>query len=251
MNSKDHSHPGLRVLLGNKEVKLDLTGLSDLENRLGVKFLRTELLHLALVHSSFVHENPEASPTSNERLEFLGDAVLGAVTSIELYERFPDWSEGDLTNARASLVRGEALASIGKKLDLGTYLYVGRGEGMNGGRERPANLAAVFESIVGAMFLDQGYFVVRDFIIRVMSECISNLSSIGVPINPKSLLQEMLQNRGISAPKYEIVESVGEAHSPEFTVEAIVDGRRVGKGTGSRKIQAENAAAAEAIKLLS
>ena len=124
MSSKGHSRPGLRAQLGNREVKVDLQGLSDLENSLGVKFIRTELLHLALVHSSFVNENPEASPTSNERLEFLGDAVLGAVVSIELYERFPDWSEGDLTNGRASLVRGEALASLGNKLGLGAYLYV-------------------------------------------------------------------------------------------------------------------------------
>lgn len=229
---------------------MHLRELGPLEDALGVVFRQKDLLNLALAHSSFIHENPDVLPLSNERLEFLGDAVLGTATAGELYERYPDWPEGELTLARSALVRGETLAVAAEGLGLGEQLYMGRGEEAGGGRKRAANLAAAFEAVVGALFLDQGYEVARDFVLRVLSDELSDLALSGVPGNAKSVLQEALQARGQPAPSYEIVEVAGQEHARQFTAEVTVDGEVAGRGTGARKAQAESAAAAEALKAL-
>ena len=229
---------------------MQLQQLESIEAALGVSFCDKDLLHLALAHSSFLNENPGVFPLSNERLEFLGDAVLGAVVAHELYRRHPDWSEGSLTQARSALVRGETLAAVADGMGLGRHLYMGRGEEADGGRNRPANLAAAFEALVGAVFLDQGYETAGDFILRVFSRELSSGDQRAVPRDPKSLLQEAVQGKGLPAPSYTIVEVTGEEHARQFTAEVAVDGRVTGRGTGARKAQAEQAAAADALKAM-
>ena len=217
---------------------------------MGVSFRDSDLLHLALAHSSYLNEHPGAVPESNERLEFLGDALIGAIVADELYRRYPLWPEGGLTQARSALVRGDALARVAEGLDLGRRLYMGKGEDAAGGRERPSNLAAALESVVGALFLDQGYDATRDLVLRLFSRELSALGERTVPQNPKSTLQETVQARGMAPPSYRIVEAEGSDHSPWFTAEVSVDGKVVGRGTGARKSQAEQAAAAEALEAM-
>ena len=197
-----------------------------------------------------MNENPEAFPESNERLEFLGDALVGMVVAHELYQRYPDSPEGDLTVLRSALVKGETLAQIADSLQLGQYLLMGKGEEASGGRKRPSNLAATFEALVGAVFLDLGYDKTRDFVLRVLADM---LSSVGkrIPLkNSKSLLQELVQGMGKTIPSYRIVDVTGEDHARTFTVEVVVSGEVMGRGTGSRKSTAEREAASEALRAM-
>ena len=221
---------------------------ADLEVRLGVTFKNAELLQKALVHSSYVNENPEAAPESNERLEFLGDAVLGLAIADELFAAYPDQDEGKLTEMRAHLVRRDTLAKAAERLLLGEELLLGRGEDEGGGRSRPTNLSHVYEALVGAIFLDQGLAPARDFVLRSLEEEIESVKDAGSPLDAKSRLQELCQERFQSTPIYELVESEGPDHARLFTVEAIVDGQTRGKGTGSSKQQAEKRAAREALR---
>ena len=224
--------------------------LASLEESLGVSFQDLDLLRLALVHSSYLNENPDEFSDSNERLEFLGDALIGLVIAHQLYQSFPDYAEGELTALRSALVRGETLAGTANSLDLGRYLLMGRGEEANGGRDRPSNLASSFEALVGALYLDQGYEPVQTFVLRVMSQELSDIGRQKLPKSSKSLLQEIVQGRGAASPAYRIVEVVGKRQAPRFTVEVTVSGRVMGRGTGQRKSQAEEKAAQEALKAL-
>ncbi len=223
---------------------------ADLEVRLGVTFKNAELLQKALVHSSYVNENPEAAPESNERLEFLGDAVLGLAVADELFAAYPDQDEGKLTEMRAHLVRRDTLAKAAERLLLGEELLLGRGEDEGGGRSRPTNLSHVYEALVGAIFLDQGLAPARDFVLRSLEDEIESVKDGGSPLDAKSRLQELCQERFQSTPIYELVESEGPDHARLFTVEAIVDGQTRGKGTGPSKQQAEKRAAREALREL-
>lgn len=227
-----------------------MSSLHLLEERLAIRFRERSLLEQALVHRSYLNENPDFHLGSNERLEFLGDALLGLVTSHELYMLCPDLSEGELTALRSALIRGRTLARLGDSLQLGSYLLLGQGEDASGGRQRQTNLANVFEAILGALFLDQGYQVAREFILRIMAPEIELLLKREIPKDPKSRLQETLQARNLSAPSYRIVDISGPDHSRLFTVEVIVDSRVLGRGVGKRKIDAEGEAAKEALKLL-
>ena len=223
--------------------------MASLEEALGSTFRDRDLLGLALVHSSYLNENPEEFSESNERLEFLGDALIGLVIAHRLYQSFPDHTEGELTALRSALVRGETLARTAESLNLGQYLLMGRGEEVSGGRDRPSNLAAAFEAVVGALLLDQDYEAASALVLRALSQ---ELSAIGrqLPNNPKSLLQELVQSRGSGPPSYRIVEVTGEHHARLFTAEVVVSGGVLGRGTGQRKSQAEQEAARQALKEL-
>ena len=229
---------------------MHLPQLDSLERFLDVSFNQKGLLGLALVHSSYLHENPGTFSESNERLEFLGDAVLGMVVAEELFARNPHWPEGRLTQARAALVQGESLAGIARGLYLGRYLYMGKGEEAGGGRERPTNLAGAFEALVGALFLDQGYGSAQQFVLRVLAQELSRVGSTSAVKNPKSTLQEAVQAKGLPTPTYRIVHVSGQDHARQFTVEVTVDGKVVGRGVGSRKSQAEQEAAAESLRAM-
>ena len=221
--------------------------IESLERALGVTFRDRRLLQLALVHSSFANENPDAPTHSNERLEFLGDAVIGSVVAGELYQMHPGWSEGQLTQARTAIVRGDTLAALARRLSLGDYLCFGKGEEESGGRRRDSNLAGALEAVAGALFLDQGYDAVRMFVVTQLAGELASSGSHGLAKSAKSKLQEAVQSQGLAPPVYEIVHASGKDHAREFTAEVLVDGKSVGRGTGTRKSHAEQAAAAEAL----
>ena len=223
---------------------------TDLEKRLGVTFKSPQLLQNALVHSSYVNENPDAASESNERLEFLGDAVLGLVVADELYAAYPDDDEGHLTELRAHLVRRDTLAQAASRMRLGEELLLGHGEDDGGGRSRPTNLSHVYEAVVGAVFLDQGLEPARRFVLDSLEDELAEVRTQGSPLDPKSRLQELCQARFQSTPLYQLVETEGPDHSRSFTIEAIVNGQQLGTGSGPSKQQAEKRAALEALRKL-
>ena len=224
--------------------------IESLERALGVTFRDKRLLQTALVHSSFVNENPGAPIHSNERLEFLGDAVIGSVVARELYEMHPGWSEGQLTQARTAIVRGDTLAALARRLRLGDYLLFGKGEEESGGPRRDSNLAGALEAVAGAIFLDQGYDAVRMFVVTHLPGELASSGSRGLDKSAKSNLQEAVQSQGLAPPVYEIVHVSGKDHARQFTAEVLVDGKPIARGTGARKSHAEQAAAAEALNAM-
>ena len=225
--------------------------LAEIATALDLQFNDISLLEQALVHGSFVAEFPGVFDESNQRLEFLGDAVLGLIVAGELLTRFPDWPEGRMTQVRASLVDGQSLSEIGARLGLGNWLVMGRGEIDRGGGERRSNLADAFEALMGALFLDQGYDAAREFAIRVMG---IELDAAGeaetAPRHPKSLLHEAAMERGYGPPVYETIDMDGPSHDPTFTVQAIVNGVAMGTGQGRSKKSAGAEAAVEALGTL-
>ena len=228
----------------------ETTRLRSLESVLGVPFGDRDLLAAALVHSSYYNENRDSVEQSNERLEYLGDALLGAVVAEELFRRYPDWSEGELTSARVALVRGETLASVGSELDLGGYLLLGRGEEGSGGRKRPSNIAAALEAVIGAAFLDRGYAASKELVLRLLAEPLSKVARGAQPASLKATLQELVQGSGLGPPTYAVVTTEGLDHARTFTVEVSVDGRVMGRGVGRRKSQAEEEAAGAALETM-
>ena len=222
----------------------------SLEERLDIFFNDKNLLTQALVHSSFLNENPGVFTESNERLEFLGDAIIGSAIAAELFSTYDSWPEGMLTSGRASLVQGDTLARVAGRLGQGEYLQMGIGEAAAGGRNRSSNLAATFEAVVGAHFLDCGYDAAADLVLRLLKPELSKLTEPGAFPNPKSSLLEAIQARGQTAPSYRIVKVEGQDHARRFTVEVVVDGEPIGIGTGSRKALAERAAADDALKTM-
>ncbi len=222
----------------------------SLEERLDISFNDKNLLTQALVHSSFLNENPGVFTESNERLEFLGDAIIGSAIAAELFSTYDSWPEGMLTSGRASLVQGDTLARVAGRLGLGEYLQMGKGEEAAGGRNRSNNLAATFEAVVGAHFLDCGYNAAADLVLRLLKPELSELTEPGVSPNPKSSLQEAIQARGQTAPSYRIVKVEGQDNARRFTAEVVVNGEPIGTGTGSRKALAERAAADDALKTI-
>ena len=225
---------------------------SAIERALGLRFKDRNLLDMALVHPSYLNEaRPDAqSAGSYQRLEFLGDAVLGLAVTQELFARCPDLSEGQLTKLRSSLVKGDALADIARHLELGQHLRMGRGEDSTGGRDRDSNLAATFEALIGALFLDRGYDTAREFVIRKMGAKLEEVLTRGAPEDPKSRLQELVQGMGEESPRYLLIDEEGPDHHKSFDVEVVVDGRVMGRGRGRRKLDAERQAANAALARL-
>ena len=224
--------------------------LHNLQVKLKVQFREIELLEEALIHSSFSNENPLYNNKSNERLEYLGDAILDCVIAKELFNRYPEFSEGQLTECRSILVREETLSIISQSYELGTYLLLGKGENSSMGRLRTSNLANVFEAIVGAIFIDQGYESTEKFVLRSMDNKIHELITDESFKDPKSQLQEMLQSSKNEPPSYKIVEIIGPPHNRQYKVQVIVDGEILGEGYARKKVDGERLAAIEAIKKL-
>jgi ribonuclease-3 len=220
-----------------------------LTNRLGFEFLDPDLLALALVHPSLVNEKGLDRSLCNQRLEFLGDAVIDLAVARDLYERHPDWTEGRLTEARASLVSGETLAAVAFEFRLGEFLVMGKGEEAGGGRERPSNLAALLEAIVGAAQLDGGHEAASSLALRLLGDRVGRADG-EADINAKSALQEIVQGKGHPAPVYRIIEQSGNAHAPSFVAEVEVGDEVIGRGSGHRKSAAEQAAARAALSEL-
>ena len=228
----------------------EMVDLSQLQRALGVEFQDLSLLCKALTHGSYVNENPDLAQEPNERLEFLGDAVLGYVVARELYLAFPSLSEGQLTEVRAGLVRAESLTEIARRLGLGSYLYLGKGEEQGGGRDRPSNLGGALEAIIGAILLDQGLDVARTFILAQLGEDLHRVGREGPRKDYKSRLQELAQSRWKVHPTYVVVEEAPPDGTKMFTAEARLDDRVVGRGGGKTKQTAQKEAARNALELL-
>lgn len=224
--------------------------LEDLESSLGFTFQDKSLLQRALTHRSYLNENPNLPWLDNERLEFLGDSILGFITAEHLYHRFPEMKEGELTSLRAALVRGQTLAEYAEQLGVGPFLLISRGEDAGGGRGRPALLAATFEAILGALFLDQGLDAASALIVRMVDEKTDNILIERLDRNAKSLLQELSQGRMKVTPSYRLVETHGPDHAREFRVEVFLGDRVYGEGSGRNKQMAEQEAARDAIRRL-
>ena len=223
--------------------------LAELQARLAYTFRDAKLLRLALTHPSVAHESGE--PTEhNQRLEFLGDAVLQLVLTHELYEKFPGFDEGPLTKGRAKLVNRRTLADHARALGLGTHLILSRGEETSGGRERASTLADAFEALLGAIFLDGGFEAAREFIAREFGAAFSRLNVPPTIENPKGELQELLQARSPAAPEYHVVSMTGPDHDRMFECVVQHSGVELARGSGKSKKAAESAAALAALKHL-
>jgi ribonuclease-3 len=216
---------------------------------LGYTFRDEDLLRLALTHPSVAHESGVASE-HNQRLEFLGDSVLGLVLSQKLFEKFPDADEGVLTKSRAKLVNASSLAEHARQLNLGTHLILSRGEETSGGRERASALADAFESLLGAIFLDGGFDAAREFILCEFENDFSTLAESSGIDNPKGELQELLQSRSPNAPEYQTVSATGPDHDRVFECVVQHEGVELARGRGKSKKAAESDAALAALKKL-
>ena len=232
--------------MGNKNIQ----NIKDLENLIGLSFASGSHLKQALTHSSFTNEAHQGSILSNERMEFLGDALVGLVSARELYMRMPKCSEGELTELRASIVKGETLAKVARDINLGNFLVLGHGEETSGGRDRTSNLAAALESLLGAVLLERGFAEAYEITVRLLGFQLDESVENGVQRDPKTLLQEFVQAHDRGALQYKIVKESGPGHDKLFTVEVLVGERAIATGTGHRKVDGEREAAEKALKYL-
>ena len=216
-------------------------------------FKNPQLLITALSHRSSLNEKSQSGTTateSNERLEFLGDAVLELAATLYLYENYPNEDEGKLTAYRSSLVRTETLAKLAKELQLNDKMFLSKGEERGGGRENESLLADLMEAVIGAMYLDQGFTIVQDFLAKYLFPKFEGILQSKSYKNQKSLLQEEVQARSLSTPIYRVVKAMGPDHNKEFTVEVLVGDEIWGVGTGHSKQLAQQAAASVALQKL-
>lgn len=219
----------------------------NLAKKIGIKFNNPKLLEQVLVHKSYLNENKDFELDNNERLEFLGDAVLELIVTEYLYENFEN-PEGELTNLRSALVRGKMLSRIAEKFSIGKYLYLSRGEEKSGGRTNQLLLANAFEALIGAIYLDQGYEKTKKF---VSSQILNHLPEIiekKLHIDPKSHVQELAQEETGVTPTYEVISENGPDHAKEFKVGLFLGDKKIGEGNGSSKQSAQTAAAENALE---
>jgi ribonuclease-3 len=219
------------------------------EKQIGMKFKNWHLLRTAFVHRSYLNEHKGSELEHNERLEFLGDAVLELVVTEYLYANYPN-PEGDLTNWRSALVKGNMLAKIAKELNMGEYLFLSHGEEKSGGREKDYLLANTFEAVIGVIYLELGYKKAKKFIEKFLLVRLDEILKTGSHIDAKSKLQEIAQEKVGVTPNYELQHEEGPDHDKIFTMGAFIGDRMVGKGNGSSKQIAEQVAAEDALKRL-
>lgn len=223
-----------------------MSDLTQLEAALGVQFTNRELLLRALTHRSYLNENTGVS-ADNERLEFLGDAVLDFLVGAYLFEQFPAKQEGELTTLRAALVKTRTLAGFARRLDLGTHLRLGVGEADSGGRNKNPTLCAAFEAVVGAVYLDQGLHAVRDMVTPLLEPALVQTLDQSLHIDAKSEFQVWAQARYNVTPHYDLVAAVGPDHAKQFTVRVMIGQEEWGAGHGTSKQKAAQQAAAAAL----
>ena len=219
----------------------------EFQERIGYCFRNPNLLRQALTHSSYANERRMNKLANNERLEFLGDAVLELTTSDFLYEKYPQYPEGELTRIRASLVCEQTLAFCTQEIDLGQYLMLGKGEDMTGGRERKSILSDALEAVIGAIYLDGGFANAKEFIHRFV---LNDIEHKQLFFDSKTILQEMVQGHYEEALSYELVGESGPDHDKKYAVEARMGDRCIGKGEGRTKKSAEQEAAYHALLYL-
>jgi ribonuclease-3 len=224
--------------------------VKHLEKQIDIKFKNRDLLLTALTHRSYANEHNGEVVNDNERLEFLGDAVLDFLTGDLLYNQFPEMPEGRLTRLRAALVRTQALAELSQQCRLGEYMRMGKGEEASGGRKRVNNLCGVFEAVIGALYLDQGMAAVRAFVEPLFVPVLERVLAESLDQDARSLLQEWSQANHNETPVYRTVEESGPEHEREFMVEVVIGDQVVGCGVGRSKRSAAQAAARAALHLL-
>jgi ribonuclease-3 len=208
-------------------------------------------LQQALVHRSYLNEVKERGVRDNERLEFLGDAVLNLVIAQRLFELFPQQTEGELSQMRAHLVRWDTLAAVAERIGLGRYLVLGKGEDLSGGRRRPSNLAGALEAVIGAVYLDGGLEAAERLVMDLLGPELERLVTGQPVVDSKSELQRVVQARWHQVPRYRVVEAEGPDHAKTFTVEVVLGEQVLGRGQGRSKKQAELEAARQALQTLS
>jgi ribonuclease-3 len=218
--------------------------------RIGLPVHDLDLLEQALVHSSWQHEHPDVARGHNERLEFLGDAVVSLAISDELYARHPGDDEGYLSARRAAIVSSTGLARLAARIDLGDYLMLGEGESKRSGRRRPLLLASTFEAVAGALYLDLGFETVRTWLVGLADPELATEAPIGALKSPKSRLQEFTQRSTGDRPTYHLADASGPDHERSFRIEVWVAGDLLGVGEGPSRRAAETAAAAQALERL-
>lgn len=224
-----------------------MKNLHELEKRIGYRFRNYSLLEHAMSHSSYANEKKRGHLGSNERLEFLGDAVLELVSSTFLFEKYKSLSEGELTRRRASLVCEPSLAACARECGVQEFLLLGKGEELTGGRSRDSLISDALEALIGAIYLDGGLANAKEFILRVVLNDVENRSLF---YDSKTILQELVQEHGTNPLKYTLIREEGPDHNKQFTVEVSVDGKILGRGIGHTKKAAEQAAAFEAVCIL-
>ena len=224
--------------------------MEKLESKLGYSFRDRTLLLTALSHSSYANENRSSGMSSNERLEFLGDSVLGQVVASHLYSSFPDMPEGQMTRLRAELVCEQSLFTVAKAIDLGDFILLGKGEENSGGRQRHSILADAVEALIAAMYLDGGLDVAKKFIHKnILSEI--NMQHVQVGSDYKTMLQELIQRKPNQTLIYDLVSESGPDHNKSFTVQVLLNGKAIGSGEGRAKKEAEQLAAKSGLEELS
>ena len=222
--------------------------IHEFQDQLGIQFDNQDLLLQAVTHRSYINEQADESLRDNERLEFLGDAVLDFLITGVLFERFPEMPEGELTRLRAALVRTETLADVAIQCHIGEVLRMGRGEESSGGRLRRNNLCDGFEAFLGALYLDRGQQVVREFVMPLFLPLIEYILAEGLHKDARSMLQEWSQAQISTTPTYRVVMAVGPDHDKVFTVEVMIDEQVIAAGEGRSKQSAAQAAARQALK---
>ena len=218
--------------------------LNELQGKIGYSFKDSSLLTLAMSHSSYANEKHLSKLGCNERLEFLGDAVLEIVSSDFLFHRFPDMPEGDLTKTRASMVCEPTLAYCAEQIDLGSYLLLGKGEGATGGRTRNSVVSDAMEALIGAIYLDGGFTSAKEFILNFV---LNDMEHKKLFYDSKTILQEIVQARGTELLSYELLEETGPDHNKTFQVAALIGSQEISRGFGRTKKAAEQRAAYQAI----
>ncbi len=220
--------------------------LKEFEKKSGIIFSNKNLLKNIFIHRSFLNENPKLTLESNERLEFLGDAVLELVVTEYMYQNYKN-PEGELTAWRAALVRGKNLAAVAKKFNMGEYLYLSKGEEKMGGRTRDLLLANVFEALIGAIYLEKGYQVTKKFLTKYLTNRLPEIIEKKIYLDPKTELQEKSQEVFSTTPTYEVLKEKGPDHAKVFTIGVFLNDKKLGQGEGSSKQTAQTAAAVNAL----
>lgn len=228
-----------------------LPDIADLERGLGYTFKDRDLLMKALTHKSFHFEKPQHSIGYNERLEFLGDSVLGLAVAGELFTMAEKYDESMMSKVKSYVVKGEVISEVAHGLMLGDYLRLGKGENESGGRTKPSLLANATEAIIGAVYIEAGYAEARELVLRLFGERLTEAIASDIYKDFKSELQEISQEEFAMLPEYRVAEEEGPEHEKVFNVEVLIKGEVYGVGSGSRKKDAQQAAAREALKRLS
>lgn len=224
--------------------------LTILEARLGYRFTAKDLLLRALTHPSYGHESGQPGDVDYQRLEFVGDAVLGMLLAESLYSRFPEADEGDLSRCRARLADQDSLAVIARELGIGDFIRLGRGEEMTGGRRKDSILADVLEAVIAAVYLEGGLFAARGMVLALFAGLLSAPAALLKGSDAKSRLQELLSARQLPAPEYNLIMESGPPHDRNFTFQVLLGDDVIGTGTGRSKKAAQQAAAAVALEAL-